>query len=147
MCVHTESVWIMTRGFSIVVTRAGGGQAARNNEQWRATARKHAILADCAHDSCSTVRCRSRPCTTSAMYVNCLCQDSRNMATGQCCGRTIGDTLPVVCNTVCKTVYCTVCHTVCFMQTSLTYIVRLLIHDYVCPALYRPDVRHQPGRC
>ena len=127
----------MTRGFSIVVTRAGGGRASRNEEQWSATARKHAILADCAHDSCSAVHRRSRPCTamhchalpctTSAIHVNCLCQDSRTTVIWLCCACRIGDTLPVVCdsvcNTVCKTVYCTVfctvCCSVCCMRTFL----------------------------
>jgi hypothetical protein len=75
----------MTRGFSIVVTRAGGGRASRNNDQWRATARKHAILADCAHDSCSAVHRRSLQFTAYAPYVNCLRQDFGNAASGLCC--------------------------------------------------------------
>ena len=107
----------MTRGFSIVVTRAGGGRASRNNEQWRAAARKHAILADCAHDSCSAVHRRSLQFTADAMHVASLYQDSRTTVIWLCCACRIGDTLPVVCdsvcNTVCKTVYCTVFCTAC----------------------------------
>jgi hypothetical protein len=143
----------MTRGFSIVVTRAGGGRASRNNEQWRATARKHAILADCAHDSCSGVHCRSRPCT--AMHCLCavcellvprfpqydqptvlLAHDRRYTA---CClqyGLLHGFLDGLL---------------FCLLYANLFIYLspspRLLIHDYVCSALYRPDVRHQPGRC
>ena len=132
----------MTRGFSIVVTRARGGESSRDDEHRHATNRKRAILADCAHDSCAGM--------------DRLYQDSCNAATRLCCACMIGDTLLDVGYAVCCSVCCAVA-TRFIVRFVVRFAVReplysslsprLLIYDHASPALYRPDVRYQPRWC